>query len=134
MRFASPMNRAMSGVGGPVVQVLRGGALRDPAVAQHRHPVRGGQRLVLVVGDQHPGGAGLGEHVLHVGPDARAQVRVERGERLVQQHDPGPDGERPGQRHALLLAAGELMRVALAQARQPDRLEQVVDGRPAALA
>ena len=56
-----------------------------------------------------------GEDLLHVGPDAGPQVRVERRERLVQQHELGLDGQRPGQRDALLLAAGQLMRVALAQ-------------------
>ena len=45
---------------------------------------------------------------------------VERGERLVQEHDLGFDGERSGERDALLLAAGELVGVAARQVGQPD--------------
>ena len=41
---------------------------------------------------------------------ALAQPGVERGERLVEQHHRGRGRERPGQRDALLLAAGELVR------------------------
>ena len=42
---------------------------------------------------------------------------VERTEGLVQQHEAGLDGQRPGQRDPLLLPAGELMRVAIARGR-----------------
>ena len=62
---------------------------------------------------------------LDVGADAGPQVRVERGERLVEQHHGRLDGQRPGQRHPLLLAAGQLVRVALAEAGQADRLQQL---------
>ena len=62
---------------------------------------------------------------LDVGPDAGAQVRVERGERLVEQDQLRPDGERPGQRDPLLLAAGELVRVAAAEAGQARRRQQL---------
>ena len=62
--------------------------------------------------------------------DGGAQVRVERGERLVQEQDLGFDRERPREGHALLLAAGELVGVAALQARQPDHLEQLADPLP----
>ena len=42
----------------------------------------------------------------------------------------GTDGERAGQRHPLLLAAGELVRIALVEPGQADQLEQFVDRRP----
>ena len=42
---------------------------------------------------------------------------VERRERLVEQDDLGLDGQRPGQGHPLLLAAGELVGVAAGPAR-----------------
>ena len=58
-------------------------------------------------------------------------MRVERGERLVEEHDLGFDGERPRQRHPLLLAAGELVGIATRQLGEPDELEQVVDSLPA---
>ena len=42
-----------------------------------------------------------------------ADLRVERAERLVEQQHPRLDRQRAGERHALALAAGELVRVAL---------------------
>jgi hypothetical protein len=85
------------------------------------------------VGDQHRGRAGLAQQALDVGPDGGAQAGVERPERLVEQDQAGLDGQRPGQCDPLLLATGELVRVAAAQAGQADRLQQVADGRAAAL-
>ena len=64
----------------------------------------------------------------------RAQRRVERGERLVEQQHLRAARERAGQRHPLLLAAGELVRQALGERRDPDHLEQLGDRRAAALA
>ena len=37
-----------------------------------------------------------------------AELQVERAERLVEEQHAGPVHERPGERHALALAAGEL--------------------------
>ena len=61
-----------------------------------------------------------------------AQLRVERGERLVQQHDLGFDRERAGQGDALLLAAGELVGIAAREPAEADELEQLVDSLPRA--
>src|SRR6478609_12085416 len=114
-------------VGRAAVQVLGRRALGDAAVTQGRDPVGDRQRLVLVVGDQHRRGAGAAEDLLDIGADAGPQVRVQRGERLVEQDHGGLDGQRAGQCDPLLLAAGELMRVAPAEPAQTDRLEQAVD-------
>ena len=46
-----------------------------------------------------------------------AQLLVERAERLVEQQHLGPLGDRAGQRHALALAAGKLVRLALGELR-----------------
>ena len=70
--------------------------------------------------------AGRAQDPLHLLAHARAQVRVERGEGLVEQHDLGLDRERPGERDALLLAAGELVGVAALESAEPDELEQLV--------
>ena len=43
---------------------------------------------------------------------AAANAGIQRRERLVQQQDPRPHHQRPGQRHPLALAAGELGRIA----------------------
>ena len=62
---------------------------------------------------------------LHVEPE----VAVERGEGLVEQQDRGLDRERAGERHALLLAARELARQAVAKAAELHDLEEAVDPR-----
>ena len=56
--------------------------------------------------------------------------RVERGERLVEQDDLGLDGQGASQGDPLLLASGQLVRVAAAVARQAHELEQLVDPCP----
>jgi hypothetical protein len=58
---------------------------------------------------------------------------IEVGEGLVEQDQLGARRQRAGQRHALLLAAGELMRKLVALAVQADRGQQLADalrGRP----
>ena len=60
---------------------------------------------------------------LHVEP----QVAVEGGKRLVEKQDRRFDGKRAGKRHALLLAAGELTRQALAKAAELDDVEEARD-------
>ena len=50
---------------------------------------------------------------------------VERAERLVHEQQRGPLGERAGDRHPLLHAAGELARAVLGEVAQPDQLEQL---------
>ena len=61
--------------------------------------------------------AHLQDQVLQV----RARLRVDRRERLVHQQDLRLVGERAGDRDALLHAARELPRVAVAEVRQADR-------------
>ena len=63
-------------------------------------------------------------------PQLRADLRVERAERLVQQQHARLDREGAGERHALALAAGELVRVAVLVAGEPDDAEQLVDLAP----
>ena len=60
---------------------------------------------------------------LHVG----TELLVERAERLVHQEHARPEDERPGQRHALLLAARELARQRSLVAGEPDQLERFAD-------
>ena len=63
------------------------------------------------------------ELVLH----ALAQLLVERAERLVEQDQLGLEDERARQRDALLLAAGELRRPALAEPAELDHVERGFD-------
>jgi len=72
----------------------------------HDDDVGHGQSLALVVGDEDGGDAGLALDLLQFDPHLVAQVRVEGGERLVEQQHVGLDDNGAGQRDALLLAAG----------------------------
>ncbi len=56
-------------------------------------------------------------------------VRVERRQRLVEQQDLRARGERAGERHALLLAARKLVRIAAGEVRQLDERQHLVDPR-----
>jgi hypothetical protein len=107
------------------VQLVRRGDLLEPALVHDAHPVRHGQGFLLVVGDEQGGGA----QPLLQRADPLAQLQphlgVQRGQRLVEQQHPGLDGQRPGQRDALLLAAGQLVRVLPGLGSQPDHIQQV---------
>ena len=81
---------------------LRWSRLDDPAFVHEHDPVGDVHREVHLVGDdehRHPGG---GERPHHV-EDAGDELGVERGRRLVEQHQLGIERERPGNRDALLL-------------------------------
>jgi hypothetical protein len=103
------------GVGGLAVDLDRRGGLADFTAAHHHDRVGHGHRLALVVGDDDGGDAEallqLAQFHLH----RLAQLRVQRGERFVEQEEFGRDGERAGDRDALALAAGELCDRAVAR-------------------
>ena len=105
-------------------------SMRPPA--HHRDAVADGHRLALVVGDEHGRRGGRAQDLDHVGADLRPQVRVEAGERLVEQHQPRGRGQGPGQRDPLALAARQLVGVARPVAAEPDPLEPLVARRPRA--
>ena len=58
-------------------------------------------------------------------PQVFAQLGVEGAERLVEEQHPGPQHQRPGQGHPLLLAARELAGTAPGQAGEPDELQRL---------
>ena len=78
------------------------------------------QRLGLVMGDIEHRQAGQlvmqPRQFLH---HAAADLGVQGRERLIQQQDAGPDGERAGDGDALLLAAGELAGIAAEESAHP---------------
>ena len=113
------------------VEVARGVDLLDAALAEHRHPVRHRERLALVVGDEHEGDAQLALQFLQLALHLLAQLQVQRAQRLVQQQHPRPVDQRPGQRHALALAAGELRRLACAVAGQGHQRQGLLGARQA---
>ena len=114
-------------VGRALVEVLLRAHLPHGAVVHDHQPVGHRQGLLLVVGD-HDGRepelllqlADLDAHLL-------AQLGIEIGERLVEQQHVRPEDERAGQRHALLLAAGQLPRQALAQMLEADQPQGLGD-------
>ena len=57
--------------------------------------------------------------------DLADQLGVQRRGRLVEEHQLGPHGQRPGDRDALLLAAGQLRGVRVRLVRQPDPVQQL---------
>jgi hypothetical protein len=81
----------------------------------------------LVVGDVDEGDADLALNPLELELHHLAKLEVERTERFVQQQRAGIVHQRAGQRHTLLLPAGELGRLALGEVGEPNDLEQFVD-------
>ena len=115
-------------VGRRVVELARRADLLDPPVVAAPTMLVGDlHRLLLVVGDEDGRDVDLVVQAAQPGAQLRADVGVQRAERLVEQQHAGLDGERAGERHALALAARELRRVALVVAGQPDEPEQLVD-------
>ena len=108
-------------------QLRRGRVLLDPAaLAHHRDPVAHLDRLVDVVGDEEDGLADLRLQAEELVLQALAVDRVDRAEGLVHQHHQRVRGQRPGDADALLLAAGELGGVAVAELGvEPDQLQQL---------
>ena len=104
---------------------MRRADLFQPPVVHDGHGVGDGHRLVLVVGHEHHRAAGRRVDAAELGQHGVAQMRVEIGERLVQQQDARPRGKAAGQRHALALAARQLVRpprAVIVQADQPQRV------------
>jgi len=71
------------------------------------------QRLGLVVGDENRGDPQRPLDALELATHLLAQVRIQGRQRLIEQQDVGLDDDRPGNRDALLLAAGQLPRQAI---------------------
>ena len=88
-------------------------------------PVGDGERLLLVVGDEQGRGADLDLDAADLVAQLHAHLGVEGRQRLVEEQHRRLDRERPGQRDALLLAAGELVGVAVGVLAEPDEVEHV---------
>ena len=107
----------------PVVDIFRRPFLNDASVTQDADAVGHGQRFFLIMGDEDGGDANLALDALQFHLHVDAQRLVERGERLQQQHARlRHDGA--GERHALALAAGKLVRAAAAQLSELHQIER----------
>ena len=96
------------GGGRPGVDLGGAAHLLDAAAVHHHDAVGHGERLLLVVRDHDGGDAEPALQRLDLVAQAHAHARIQRGQRLVEQQQRRRGGERPGERHALLLATREL--------------------------
>ena len=108
-----------------LVEVGGAAGLLDPAVVHHGDRVGHRHGLLLVVRDVHEGDADVLLDALELDLELLAQAQVERAERLVEQQGARAVDERAGERDALLLAAGELAGLALAEVAELDQLERL---------
>ncbi len=107
------------------VYLIGRGDLLQLAQPHDPDPVGHRQCFLLVVGDEQGGGAEPLLQRADLLAQLQAHLGVEGGQRLIQQQHPGLDGERAGQRHPLLLTAGQLVRVLLRLRRQADHVQQL---------
>ena len=85
------------------------------------------ERLLLVVGHVDGRDPELALDRADLVAQRDADLGVERGQGLVEQQHLRLDGERPRERDPLLLAARQLVRVAVAAVGQVDQLQQLAD-------
>ena len=112
-----------------VVDVGRSADLLDPAFAHHDDPVRQRERLLLVVRHIDGGDAELALDRPDLVAQRDADLGVERRQGLVEEQYLRFDGQRAGQRDALLLSTRQLPREAVAATTEMDELEQLADAR-----
>ena len=117
-----------------VEHFFRRADLFDPAVVHHHDAVGHFECFFLVVRHQDAGDVDLVVQPAEPGPQALPHLGVERAERLVEQQHLRLDGQCPGQRGPLPLAAGKLRREPPAEAVELHERQQlvhaVVDLRP----
>ena len=103
--------------------------LHQAALIHHRDAVGDDHRLFLVVGDDDKGRAELALQLHQLELRLGTQFLVERGERLVEQQHARALDQGAGKRHALALAARQLVNFAPAEALQPGEVEHLGDAR-----
>src|SRR5207237_2401766 len=109
----------------PVVELGRRADLLDPPGVEDGDAVGEGERLVLIVGDEDAGQADAVMEGAQPFAQGDADAGVERAERLVEEQQPGLNGEGAGEGDALALTAGELRREAPLEAGELDEVEQL---------
>src|SRR4029453_12052451 len=97
--------------------------LDQRAMIHERHAVGGFTGEIELVRDDNHRHAGRSQ-VEHHGQHFADQLGVQRGSRLVEQHELRPHCERARDGDALLLSAGELERIRIALVGEPHALEQ----------
>ncbi len=98
---------------GQCVQLLGRADLFHPPVSHDGDAVANGERVFLVMGDENGRDAFVLQNGAHFVAHLAAQSRVQVAERLVQQQRRRSRRQRPCQREALLLPAGQFMRITM---------------------
>ena len=96
-----------------VIQRPGGVALLEDAVLQHRHAVAHRHGLDLVVGHVDGGHRQARLQFGQLGAGLYPQLRVEVRQRFIHQVHGGTTNDRSAHRHALTLAAGQVLRLAV---------------------
>ena len=96
-----------------VIDLLRRADLLDNALPHDHNHVGNAHGLLLVVGHKDGGDARFRLNAADFLAGLQAQARVQVGQRLVQQQHAGHFHQRAGDGHALLLAAGQLVGLAV---------------------
>ena len=96
------------------------------AVLHNGDTVGDGKRLFLIVSDVYGGDAEAALKLFDDGAHLHAQLCVKVTQRLVHQQDARLDHERAGDGDALLLAAGQLVRLAVGEVRYLHQLQSLV--------
>ena len=109
------------------VELRAGSDLVNLPMAEDGDAVGEPQRFLLVVRDIEDCDARLLVDAADFELDLLAQLLVERRERLVHQEHRRIVDQRPGECHALLLAAGHQRRHAVLEAFEPDELQRRLD-------
>jgi hypothetical protein len=111
-----------------LIKLARGAKLQDAPAIHQRNAVRHRHRLDLVVRDIDEGGAQplvqQGKLLAHMG----AQLGVQIGQGFVHQEGGRVADQRPGEGHALALAAGQFGRAAVEERRNLQRGRSLFDG------
>ena len=105
--------------------------LLDMAAVRDDDIIRDLDGLLLVVRDEDARDAEPVDRPPQPTPEFLAHLRVDGGKWLVEQQQLRLRRERPRERDALALPAGELHRIPRAEARQANELQQLIDARPA---
>ena len=94
--------------------------LGDPSLREHRHDITEPERLVEIVGHLQRGDVLPGVNRPELPAEHLAGGRIDRGKRLVEEQDGGAGRERTRERHALGLAAAQLVDRAVEQRRDAE--------------
>ena len=100
--------------------------LFDPPAMHHHDPVGDMHGLLLIMGHEQGGNAGLFLNFNQICPHRDAQFCVEITERFIKQQNPRTIDQSPGNRDTLLLTAGKLSRHPLAKTVKTDQTESLI--------